>query len=202
MSNTQSYVPMIGVDMLHYAKLKTDTSESYETETPIAVLNTTEAGFGVGSQSASFYADNKLVDIATTTGDIDVAIAVADVIPSMKADIYGYDYSETGVLSGGNLNPPYIAYAYRIQKSNGAYRYVRIFKTKASPNEERVQTKGGSINFQTNGFSAKAAVRAKDSQAFETLDSDDPKLPTGVTNATIESKWFSDFTWNPTKTNG
>ena len=45
MSNVQSYVPMVGVDMLHYAKVKTDTLTSYETETPVAVPGVTEIGF-------------------------------------------------------------------------------------------------------------------------------------------------------------
>ncbi len=197
MSNVQSYVPMVGVDMLHYAKVKTDTLTSYETETPVAVPGVTEIGFNQNGSVSTFYADNVPYDVASAPGEMDVAVACADVTPQMRSDFYGETYNSDGLVSGGKMDSPYNAVAYRIQKSNGAYRYVRIFKIKSVPNEQKAQTKGGSINFQTNGFSAKAAARALDGNSFDTLDSDDPKLPSGVTAETIETKWFSDFTWTP-----
>ena len=198
-TNTQSYVPMVGVDMLHYAKITADTSAAFTTATPIKVPGVTEVGFNQNGSVASMYADNVVYDTATAPGDIDVAVACADVPPSMRADFYGESYSTDGTLSGGDLNSPYIALAYRIMKTNNAYRYVRIFKIKCVPNEQKFQTKGGSVDFQTNGFSAKASCRFLDSMAFQMLDSDDPKLPSGVTAARIESKWFTDFSWLPSK---
>ena len=196
-TNEQTYLPMVGVDMLHYAKITADTASAFSTATPISVPGATEVGFNQNGTVSTFYADNKPYDTATAPGDLDVAVACADVTPAMRADIYGDTYGADGLLSGGELNAPYIAWAYRVMKSNGAYRYVRVFKTKAIPNDQKFQTKGGSINFQTNGFSAKGACRALDGQAFEMLDSDDPKLPSGVTPAIIEQKWFSDFSWRP-----
>ena len=128
----------------------------------------------------------------TALGEIDVAVACADVPPSMRAAIYGYSYdATTGELKEGELKSVAVALMYRIRKSNGAYRYVTIYNAKAAPNEERVQTKGGSINFQTNGFSMKAATRAKDKMIRSILDDDDPKLPTGVTPETIAAKYFT-----------
>lgn len=200
MANTQSYVPMVGVDMLHYAKVKTDNT-AYATETPVAVPGATEIGFNQNGSISTFYADNVPYDVAASPGEMDVSIACADVTPQMRADLFGEKYdTTTGLVSGGEMDSPYVAVAYRIQKSNGAYRYVRIFKMKSVPNEQKAQTKGGSINFQTNGFTAKAAARAMDDKVYQTLDSDDPHLPTKVTAATIESKWFTDFTWVPSNT--
>ena len=98
-------------------------------------------------------------------------------------------------MAAGEIKSPDVAIQYRVQKSNGAYRYVTIYKAKAMPNEETVQTKGGSINFQTNGFSMKGAMRLKDGRLMRTLDDDDPNLPSGVTPAIIESKWFTDVDW-------
>lgn len=152
----------------------------------------------MNGQSSTFYADNGAYDSATAMGDFDVSVACADVTPKMKSDLYGFEYDEkTGELSAGDINSPYVAILYRIQKSNGAYRYVKIYKAKAVPNEEKAQTKGGSINFQTNGFTLKAAKRLTDGRYFKTLDSDDPSLPEGVTNETIEANWFTDIDWTP-----
>lgn len=198
MANTQSFVPMIGVDMLHYAKVKEDSTSTYSVEEIKKVPGTTEAGFNMNGQSATFYADNGAYDNATAMGDFDVSVACADVTPQMKADLYGFEYNETtGELSAGDVNSPYVAILYRIQKSNGAYRYVKIYKAKAVPNEEKAQTKGGSISFQTNGFTLKAAKRFLDGFYHKTLDSDDPKLPEGVTDEVIAEKWFSDIDWTP-----
>ena len=198
MANTQNFVPMVGVDMLHYAKVSTDSTGNYSVDKIKKVPGTTESGFNMNGQISTFYADNGAYDTATAVGDFDVSIACADVTPEMQSDMYGFDYNEeTGELSGSDINAPYVAVLYRIQKSNGAYRYVKIFKAKAVPNEEKAQTKGGSINFQTNGFTLKAAKRLKDGLYFRKLDSDDPKLPEGVTNETIEANWFTDIDWSP-----
>lgn len=201
MTNTQNFVPMIGVDMLHYAKVKTDATGSYAVDEIKKVPGTTEAGFNMNGQISTFYADNGAYDTATAVGGFDVSIACADVTPEMQSDMYGFKYNEeTGELSGSDINAPYVAILYRIQKSNGAYRYVKIYKAKAVPNEEKAQTKGGSINFQTNGFTLKAAKRLSDGLYFTKLDSDDPKLPAGVTNETIEANWFTDIDWTPAAT--
>ena len=198
MSNTQNFVPMVGVDMLHYALVKSDTTASYEVEEIKKIPGSTEAGFNMNGQSATFYADNGAYDNATAMGDFDVSVACADVPPQMKADLFGFEYNKaTGEMSAGDINSPYVAILYRIQKSNGAYRYVKIYKSKAVPNEEKAQTKGGSINFQTNGFTLKAAKRFLDGKYHKILDSDDPNLPAGVTNETIEANWFSKIDWTP-----
>ena len=196
MPETQKLIPMIGVDKLHYAKVTADTTETYTAGTPIAIPGLTEAGFNMNGQSSTFYADNGVYDTAVGNGEFDIAISCADLSGSLKADLFGFEYDDTtGEMVAGEIKSPDVAIQYRVQRSNGAYRYVTIYKAKAMPNEENVQTKGGSINFQTNGFSMKGAMRLKDGRLMRTLDDDDPNLPEGVTPAIIESKWFTDVDW-------
>lgn len=196
MSKEQVYIPMIGVDMLHYARVTSDTTSDYAAETPIRVHGATEAGFNMNAQAGTFHADNGPYATATALGDVDGAIACADVPPKMRSDLYGFDYDEaTGELSAEDINAPDVAILYRTQKSSGAYRYVCIYKAKSVPNEDRVQTKGGSLNFQTNGFSLRIAKRFKDGRLYRILDDDDPNLPAGVTPAIIAEKWFSEVDW-------
>jgi len=196
MAAEQKYIPMIGVDKLHYAVVTVDTASAYTTETPKAIPGLTEAGFNMNGQISTFYADNGAYDTAAGNGEFDIAIACADVPGALKAALFGFEYDDsTGELAAGEIRAHDVAIQYRIQKSNGAYRYVTIYKAKAIPNEERVQTKGGSINFQTNGFSLKGAMRLKDGRLMRTLDDDDPNLPTGVTPEIIASKWFTAIDW-------
>ena len=196
MAGEQNYITMVGVDMLHYAKVTADTENEYTAETPKRIPGLTEAGINMNSQLSVFYADNGQYDSAAAMGDLDVAIACADVPPGLQGDLYGYEYDEkTGELAVSELKPSDVAVQYRIQKSNGAYRYVTVYKAKAVPNEERTQTKGGSINFQTNGFSLKGTKRFMDGRLYRILDDDDPKLPEGVTPEVIAQKWFTDIDW-------
>lgn len=196
MANNQNYTAMVGVDMLYYAKVTTDSTTAYAAGTPERIPGLTEAGVNMNPQTGTFYADNGAYDTATGVGDIDVSIACADVPPSLRADLYGFEYdAETGELAASDINAPYVAILYRIMKANGAYRYICIYKAKAVPNEEKASTKGGSINFQANGFTLKAAKRMKDGRYYRILDDDDPKLPAGVTPAVIAEKWFSDVDW-------
>lgn len=196
MAGEQKYIPMVGVDKLAYAKVTSNTVSAYTAATPVMVPGLTEAGVNLNPQSSTFYADNGPYENATALGDCDIAIACADVPPQMKSELFGFSYdSETGLVSASDINSPDIAILYRMMKSNGAYRYFRFFVAKAVPNEERAQTKGGSINFQTNGFSLKGAKRLKDGRLYEILDDDDPNLPEGVTPALIAEKWFSEVDW-------
>lgn len=196
MPSTQNYVPMVGVDMLHYAKVTSDTTNEFTTETPKLIPGLTEAGFNMNPQTGTLYADNGPYATAVGLGDFDGAISVADVPPDIRGELYGFEYDNaTGELSATDINPPDITIQYRVQKPNGAYRYVTLYKMKATPNEEKVATKGGSINFQTNGFSLKGARRLKDGRLFRMLDTDSPNLPTGVTPEIIEANWFTDVNW-------
>ena len=88
-----------------------------------------------------------------------------------------------------------VSYTHLDVYKRQAYRYVTIYKAKAAPNEDRVQTKGGSINFQTNGFALKGSKRFKDGRVDRILDDDDPNLPAGVTPEIIAAKWFTDVEW-------
>ena len=196
MANEQTYLPMVGVDMLHYAIITTDTTSAYETDTPVRIPGVTEAGFNMNTQSGTFYADNGPYATAVGLGEFDGAIAVADVTNALRGTLYGMEYDNaTGEMKSGDINPPDVAIQYRIQKANNAYRYVTLYKMKCIPNEEKATTKGGSINFATNGFSMKGAKRLKDGALYRILDDDDPNLPEGVTPAVIAEKWFTDADW-------
>ena len=49
-----TYVPMTGVDMLHYAVVTTDTSTEYAAEDPVPVPGATEVGFNVNAKPVHF----------------------------------------------------------------------------------------------------------------------------------------------------
>ena len=192
----QVYLPMIGVDKLYHGRVLTDTALGITGEVPKAIPGLTEVGFNTNAKLASFFADNGSYEVAGTNGELDGGIAIADVPPYLAAELFGDSYDETtGELLGGEINPPYEFIQYRVKKSSGAYRYVTIFKIKCVPNADKVNTTGGSINFQTNGFAFKAVNTLFSGDFKRTLDDDDPNLPEGVTPEIIADNWFTDIFW-------
>lgn len=195
-NNNQVYMPVVNVDNFHYGKVLSDTAEGIAGQEPKAVPGLVEVGFNRNAQSATFFADGGPYATATGAGEFDGAVGVADIPAGLSADFYGDTYdSKTGELLLGEINSPDNFIQYRVQKSTGAWRYVTIYKAKFMPNEQNAKTKGGSVDFQTNGFSFKAAQTVFNGKAARMLDDDDPNLPTGVTPEVIAEKWFTDINW-------
>ncbi len=193
----KTYVPMVGVDMLHYGTVTSDSTTEITGTVPTRIFGVTEAGFNRGGSVSTFFAENIAYATAASGGEIDGAIACADVPPNLKSALYGDSYDEqTGELLMGEFDSPITFIQYRIMKSTGAYRYVTVFKCTCVDNSDgKVQTKGGSINFQTNGFAFKAANTMFNGKFARILDDDDPNLPEGVTPAVIAANWFTDIYW-------
>ena len=196
MAGEQIYMPVIGVEKLHYGKITADSSTAITGEQPKPIPGLTEIGFNRNGQLSTFFADNMAYCTASATGEIDGAVAAADVPPGLANELYGDTYNaETGELLMGDINSPDIFIQYRVKKSTGAWRYVTLYKVKCAPVEQKVTTKGGNINFQTNGFSFKAANTIFNGNFGRILDDDDPNLPEGVTPKLIEDNWFTDVNW-------
>ena len=146
----------IGCDNLVYAPMTTEDT----TEQPPAYGTVVKAP-GVmslninpnGSQETLF-ADDGPMETATTLGKIDVEINKAELTPKNKADLLGHQIDTNGgVVYGDSDVPPWVAIGFRTLKSNGNYRYVWLYKGKFTDPEDNNETKGDSINFQTDTIS-------------------------------------------------
>ena len=94
------------------------------------------------------------METATTLGKIDVEINKAELTPENKADLLGHAIDDNGgVVYGDSDVPPWVAIGFRTLKSNGNYRYVWLYKGKFTDPEDNNETKGDSINFQTDTIS-------------------------------------------------
>lgn len=153
----QNYMPVKGVDMLYYGTVTADTAEGYTGATPKRIPGLVEIGFNTNPQTGTFWADNGPYASAADIGETEVTISCADLPPSVRAEILGQGYDNTtGVYTGGSPVPPYIFIQYRLQKFNGAYRYVTVLKAIAAENSRTNTTYSGSINAQTFGITCKA----------------------------------------------
>lgn len=143
----------IGCDNLVYALMKTE-----DTATTAPVYDAPKAAPGVisvninpNSSQETLFADDGPMETATTLGKIDVEINKAELTTENKADLLGHEVDTNGgVVYSDSDVPPWVAVGFRTLKSNGKYRYVWLYKGKFTDPEDNNETKGDSINFQTD----------------------------------------------------
>ena len=146
----------IGCDNLVYAKMTTE-----DTASTAPVYGEVVKAPGVmhvninpnGSQETLF-ADDGPMESASTLGKIEVEIQKNELTTQNKADLLGHGIDTKGAIVYGDSDvPPYVAIGFRTLKSNGNYRYVWLYKGKFTEPESQNETKGDSINFQSDTIS-------------------------------------------------
>ena len=146
----------IGCDNLVYAKMKTEdtaaAAPAYDTVVPapgVMSININPNG-----SLETLFADDGPMETATTLGKIDVEIQKNELTTQNKADLLGHEIDANGAVVYGDSDvPPYVAIGFRTLKSNGKYRYVWLYKGKFTEPEDANETKGDSINFQSDTIS-------------------------------------------------
>ena len=143
----------IGCDNLVYAVMTTedtvDTPPVYGEVTPAPGVMSININPN-GSQETLF-ADDGPMDVASTLGRIEVEIQKNELTSTNKADMLGHKIDANGaVVYGDNDVPPWMAIGFRTLKSSGKYRYVWLYKGKFNEPEDNNETKGDSINFQSD----------------------------------------------------
>lgn len=176
----------IGMDMLYYAIMTDEETESYATpkRIPGAITGTVTPT----TNSATLYADDKADEVANSLGDIEIEINPKDLPPDVLAEILGSKIDDNGALvQAATDNAPYVALGWRSRKSNGKYRYYWYYKGKFQPNEEEFQTKEDSPTFQTPTISGLFVPRNKDSSWKSSVDEDGADVPSSVI-----TDWFTE----------
>lgn len=146
----------IGCDHLVYALMTTE-----DTATTAPAYGDVKSAPGVisvninpNASQETLFADDGPMETATTLGKIDVEINKAELTAENKADLLGHQIDANGgVVYGDSDVPPWVAIGFRTLKSNGNYRYVWLYKGKFTDPEDNNETKGDSINFQTDTIS-------------------------------------------------
>ena len=146
----------IGCDNLVYAKMTTEDTDSvapvYGTVTP--ALGVMSVNINPNGAQETLFADDGPMETASTLGKIEVEIQKSELTTQNKADLLGHQIDAKGALFYGDSDvPPWVAIGFRTLKSNGNYRYVWLYKGKFTEPEDANETKGDSINFQTDTIS-------------------------------------------------
>ena len=202
MTNTRRPVPKIGVDMLYVAKVVKDDETGAEYADPVRLPGLNNIGYDPATLSGTYSADDGTYASNTADGATLITLRVADLLSEHYALLLGLEQTEKGVVEEGvNDNPPEMAVGWRSQKSDGTYRFVWVLKGKFAKSAETYATKGGEgITYNDKELTFSALNRVYDGKKRRQLDSNDPKLPEGVSVTTLSDAtagWFSDPDYTP-----
>lgn len=193
---------MIGVDQLYLAEITQDDDSDAVYGTAFEVPGVTGIGVTMNNSNLNIYADDGAFETVNQQGDINIICSLAGLSGEKRADINGGTYSvTTGVVThDGTGIPKNYALGYRRQKANGKYRYKWFMKGSFAKPNSAGSTKSSAVKAQPMQYVYRALNRAHDGLLERTVDSDDGNLPTGVTDATLNSAsgWFSDPDFAPT----
>ena len=143
----------IGCDNLVYATMTTEDTASAppvygEVKQAIGVMS---LNINPNGAQETLFADDGPMETASTLGRIEVEIQKNELTTENKADLLGHQIDTKGALVYGDSDiPPWVAIGFRTLKSNGNYRHVWLYKGKFTEPEDSNETKGDSINFQSD----------------------------------------------------
>lgn len=143
----------IGCDNLVYAPMTTEDTASTppaygEVKQAIGVMS---LNINPNGAQETLFADDGPMETASTLGRIEVEIQKNELTTENKADLLGHQIDAKGALVYGDSDiPPWVAIGFRTLKSNGNYRHVWLYKGKFTEPEDSNETKGDSINFQSD----------------------------------------------------
>ena len=146
----------IGCDNLVYAPMTTEdtatTPPTYgEVTSAIGVMS---LNINPNGAQETLFADDGPMETASTLGRIEVEIQKNELTTQNKADLLGHQIDGNGALVYGDSDiAPWMAIGFRTLKSNGNYRHVWLYKGKFTEPEDANETKGDSINFQSDTIS-------------------------------------------------
>ena len=146
----------IGCDNLVYAIMKTeDTAETAPVyDAVVKAPGVMSINISPNASQETLFADDGPMDTASTLGRIEVEIQKNELTTKNKSDLLGHAIDTNGALVYGDSDiSPWVAIGFRTLKSSGKYRYVWLYKGKFNEPEDNNETKGDSINFQSDTIS-------------------------------------------------
>lgn len=141
----------IGCDNAVAAKLTEGADGTPSYGTIMALPGLMSLSINPNATTDTLFYDDGPGDTAATLGKVETEIEKNALSTAEKAFLLGHGIDANGgLVYGANDVPPWVALGFRTLKSNGTYRYVWLYKGKFVDPEEANETKGDSINFQSD----------------------------------------------------
>lgn len=140
----------IGLKDLVYAKMTVgeDGTVSYGEVKKLA--EAISADLSVTVAEGTLYADDAVSESVKEFVKGALKLGIKDLETATVADILGQEVDEENVIYGGAEDEaPYLAVGFRAKKTGDKYRYIWLYKVQFKVPNEKFQTKGEAIQFNT-----------------------------------------------------
>lgn len=187
----------IGLKNVVIAPLTADTEKEHTYGPVQAVAGAIEATITPENADPDVqYADDVEFDVLYPDPELTFSLKLADIPLTIQEMILNNTIDDNGVLvRSASDKPPYFAAGFKSEKSNGAFRYVWLYKVRAKPVTETYQTKeGDTVTRQTGNVEFTAIKRTHDGRYQAVADE-------GENSFTAEkAATFLDSVYEPTIT--
>ncbi|MCM3736448.1 phage tail protein [Bacillus cytotoxicus] len=140
---------IIGLNNLSYSKLTKDDSSGSTYDAVKKIAGAINSGIKPKTSSETLYADDGPADTVSALGEVEVEFEAQDIPLFVQADILGHKLKNGVLIKNAADVAPYVALGFKSLKSNGKYRYVWLLKGRFELIEEKYETKGDKVKFQT-----------------------------------------------------
>lgn len=139
----------------------TDGKETYGN--PEKLAEAMAADLSVTTAEGTLYADDAVSESVKEFVKGLLKLGIKELSTEKIAMLLGQKMDADNVVYGGAEDePPYVAIGFRAKKTGGKYKYIWLYKVKFKIPNEKYQTKGESITFNTPEIEGEFFKRAKD----------------------------------------
>ena len=140
----------IGLKDLVYATITEGENGVPTYGTPKKLAEVMTADLSVTTAEGTLYADDAVSESVKEFVKGALKLGIKDLETEDVATLLGQEVDDDKVIYGGaDDEPPYVAVGFRAKKTGGKYRYIWLYKTKFKIPNEKFQTKGEAIQFNT-----------------------------------------------------
>ena len=170
------YGELISCDEMHYAKVLSDTKETYTADTPKYLAPVAEIAHESTSEATTRYYDGKPMFSTRLDSATNVTITVSGVPMKLAAELTGKPY-KNGMLidTGDSSGAPDYALSGRMELGDGGYRYFQYLKGKFAVGTETAHTKEDGVTVNTTELTYTAVNTIHDK-----FDVEATKYPNGA----------------------
>ena len=140
----------IGLKDLVYATITEGEAGVPTYGTPKKLAEIMTADLSVTTAEGTLYADDAVSESVKEFVKGALKLGIKDLETEDVAALLGQKVDDDQVIYGGaDDEPPFVAVGFRARKTGGKYRYIWLYKVKFKIPNEKFQTKGESIQFNT-----------------------------------------------------
>lgn len=151
----QKILPIVSIEKLYAARLKTETDSTATYDTPRYLEGVKELGIKPKQDSAPYFHEGRKILEELSLSDIDITLNITDLSDEDEAYVLGHKLAtEGGVIRNANDIPPEVAFLVKANKAKNVDRYLVLYAGTVQEPDDDMKGKEGKANFQSKKLSA------------------------------------------------